>query len=152
MSQTGPTMAGEISEIVGTWELVSMSWTYPDGRSIEPWGKPAGRISYDADGNVIAILMHERRNQADGLKADQTTLSSYSAYFGTYEVDTASGIIRHRVKGSLNDNASGELQRTFEFQDGFLILGFTVSNEGVPVTRRLLWKRISDLRSQRHEE
>jgi hypothetical protein len=147
MSQTGPTMAAEPSQIVGTWELVSMTWTYPDGRSIEPWGKPAGRISYDADGNVIAMLMHERRNQANGLAADSEALSSYSAYFGTYEVDTASGIIRHRVMGSLNDNASGELQRTFEFEDGFLILGFTVSNDGVPVTRRLMWTRASDLRS-----
>jgi hypothetical protein len=119
-----------------------MSWTYPDGRSIEPWGKPAGRISYDANGNVMGILMHERRNQADGLAPDPATLSSYSAYFGTYQVDPANGIIRHMVRGSLNENASGELQRTFAFEDGLLVLGFTTPNDGVPVTRRLVWKRV----------
>src|SRR3954451_6704011 len=140
-----------VGQLVGIWELISMSWTYPDGRSIEPWGKPAGRISYDIDGNVVAILMHERRNQADGAAAEPATLSSYSAYFGTYEVDAESGIIRHQVKGSPNENASGELQRTFGFQDDFLILGFTVSNDSVPVTRRLVWKRMSGSCSRRCE-
>jgi Lipocalin-like domain len=135
--------SSETSQLVGTWELVSMSWTYLDGRTIEPWGKPPGRISYDADGNVTGMLMHERRNQADGVAPDPATLSSYSAYFGTYELDLANGVIHHRVKGSLNENASGELQRTFAFQDGRLILGFVASNDGVPVTRRLVWKRIS---------
>ena len=42
-----------VGQLVGIWELISMSWTYPDGRSIEPWGNPAGRISYDIDGNVV---------------------------------------------------------------------------------------------------
>jgi hypothetical protein len=110
MAQTSSARpSSEASPLVGTWQLVSMSWTYPDGRSIEPWGKPAGRISYDANGNVMGILMHERRNQADGLAPDPATLSSYSAYFGTYQVDPANGIIRHMVRGSLNENASGEL-------------------------------------------
>jgi hypothetical protein len=114
------------------------------GRSIEPYGTPAGRISSDADGNVVAILMHERRNQADGCAADPTAPSSYSAYFGTYQIDLANGVIRHWVKGSLNGYASGELRRTFAFQDSFLILGFTVPNDGVPARRCLMWKRMSD--------
>src|SRR5690349_13281714 len=121
-----------------------MSWTYADGRIIEPWGMPAGRITYDASGNVVAMLMHERRNEALGSAADPDTLSSYSAYFGTYRIDPGSGIIRHKVEGSLNGhNASGELHRTFAFDKGMLILGFTTPNRGVPVTRRLVWKRIS---------
>jgi len=74
-----------------------MSWNYPDGRKVEPWGKPAGRITYDADGNVLALLMHEQRNQADGKACDPETLPSYSAYFGTYRIDSASGVIRHQV-------------------------------------------------------
>ena len=33
------------SAIVGTWELLSMPWSFPDGSIVEPWGKPAGRIT-----------------------------------------------------------------------------------------------------------
>jgi hypothetical protein len=131
--------------IVGTWELVSLKWTTPDGRSFQPWGDATGRLTYDANGNVVALLMHERRNEAQsGSRAAPETLSQYSAYFGTYHVNAANGVITHQVTGSLNgENASGELQRTFRFEDGNLILGFTTIRDGVPLVRRLVWKRIS---------
>lgn len=133
------------SSIVGTWELLSMSWNYPDGRITEPWGRPPGRITYDADGNMMAMLMHERRNQADGgSQADQNSADSYSAYFGTYRIDAAQGLVLHQVTGSLNGrNASGELVRTFRFEGGLLNLAFTVAHDGVPITRRLVWKKAS---------
>jgi lipocalin-like protein len=147
-SDSGTTRGGEVvndpARLVGTWELVSLTWTYPDGRSIEPWGKATGRISYDAAGNVMGMLMHERRNQADSRATDQGALSSYSAYFGTYRVDWTEGMIRHHVDASLNsDTASGELKRSFAFENGMLILGFTTMRDGVPVTRRVQWRRIS---------
>jgi Lipocalin-like domain len=141
MSSGGSTEMDD--RLLGTWELDSMSWNYPDGRKVEPWGKPAGRITYDADGNVLALLMHEQRNQADGKACDPETLPNYSAYFGTYRIDSASGVIRHQVAASLNIDASGELRRTFAFEDGKLILGFTAMRDSVPVTRRLVWRRIS---------
>ena len=131
--------------IVGTWELLSNSWSFPDGRVLEPWGKAVGRISYDPDGNMMAVLMHERRNQADNSNgSDSQTADSYSAYFGTYRVDFTRGVVRHQVTGSLNgNNASGELLRTFKFEDGLLVLAFSKWLDGVPVTRRLVWKRLS---------
>src|SRR5262245_35251874 len=120
------------SSIVGTWELLSYSWRFPDGHVLEPWGKANGRISYDANGNMMAVLMHERRNQADGGDGgDPRTADSYSAYFGTYRVDPTQGRVRHQVAGSLNGNsASGELLRTFKFEDGLLVLTFSKPLEG----------------------
>lgn len=137
--------AGAESPVVGSWELISLTWTTPDGRTVQPWGNPAGRITYDANGNMVALLMHERRNEAkSGSRAAPETLSQYSAYFGTYSVDSANGVISHQVTGSLSgENASGELRRTFKFEDGMLVLGFTTIRDGVPVTRRLVWKRMS---------
>jgi len=96
-------------------------------------GKAAGRITYDPGGNVAAVLMHERRNQFDGRPTDPDTISSYSAYFGTYNVDLANGMIRHQVTGSLDADASGEL----------LVLGFTTMRDGMPVIRRLEWRRVA---------
>jgi hypothetical protein len=119
-----------------------MSWAGPDGRQFEPWGNPAGRISYDGSGNVVALLMHEHRNQADGKVSPPDTAESYSAYFGTYRVNPSEGLIRHQVVGSLNgENASGELQRSYRFEDDKLVLGFTAMRDGVQISRRLVWKR-----------
>ncbi len=151
LAQTKPDIPADTaatdSPVVGTWELVSLTWTTPDGRAVQPWGNAAGRITYDASGNMVALLMHERRNEAQsGSRAAPETLSQYSAYFGTYRVDSANGVITHQVTGSLNgENASGELRRDFKFEGGMLILGFTTIRDGVPVTRRLVWKRISSL-------
>jgi hypothetical protein len=73
--------------------------------------------------------MHERRNQAEGKACDPEILPSYSA-FGTYRIDPTSGVIRHQVDASLNLDASGKLSRTFAFEDGKLILGFTAIHDG----------------------
>ncbi len=111
-NQTRP----ETLSIVGMWELVSVIWTYPDGRATEPWGVAAGRLAYDAAGNMMALLMHEARNEAGGQMSTPAAQSQYSAYFGTYRVDTANGVITHQVTGSLQgENASGELRRDFKF-------------------------------------
>jgi len=134
----------ETSSVVGMWELVSLIWTYPDGRAIEPWGAPAGRLAYDAAGNVMALLMHEARNEAGGQMSTPAAQPQYSAYFGTYRVDAGGGVITHQVAGSLNGaNASGELRRSFAFEGDDLILGFTTQRDGVSVVRRLVWRRIS---------
>ncbi len=109
----------EVSEeaLVGTWDLVSFSTRLPDGSVTEPWGTPAGRITYDGDGNVTALLMHELRNEADGRPSPPDTQGDFSAYFGRYEVDAVRGIVRHKVTGSLGAaHAAHELQRNFELR------------------------------------
>ena len=72
----------------------------------------------------MSLIVHERRNKAQsGSRAAAATLSQYSAYFGTYPINTVNGVIIHRATGSLNgESAAGELQRTFKSEDGMLIL------------------------------
>ena len=131
--------------LLGTWDLVSFWWRLPDGQITEPWGKhPAGRITYDADGYVTALLMHEARNEADGKGSPATINADFSAYFGTYTVDTDRQVILHQVAASLSAaHASGEITRTYELKDDALILSFIRPQNGVPVTYNLVWKHIS---------
>ena len=131
----------------GTWEIVSYSRRLSDGRVIEPWGAhPAGRITYDADGHVTALLMHERRNEADGHSSPPDMQAEFTAYFGTYTVDVTRQIVTHKVTASLSAaRASGDLQRHDELRDGSLILTFTRMRDGLPVTNIHVWKRISTL-------
>jgi Lipocalin-like domain len=104
--------------------------------------QPAGRIAYDADGHVTALVMHEKRNEASGARSSPEVQADFSAYFGTYSVDTAQRIVTHHVRGSLNaQGASGELRRNYELKDGALILTFTRQQDGAMNTLR--FKRVS---------
>jgi Lipocalin-like domain len=133
------------ASVVGTWELVTFTSRQVDGRVEEPWGPhPAGRIVYDTDGHVTALLMHERRNEGGGSLSPPEIQGEFSAYFGTYHVDAAQRIITHQVAASLAAaRASKELRRNFDFKDGMLTLSFPTTRNGVPVTNHLVWKRIS---------
>ena len=104
----------------------------------------AGRIVYDTDGHVTALLMHERRNEGDGSRSPPEIQREFSAYFGTYHVGVARRIITHQVAASLaSGRASKELRRNFDLKDGTLILSFPTTRNGVPVTNNLIWKRVS---------
>ena len=129
--------------LVGTWDLVDFSRRATDGGVTAPWGsQPAGRITYDADGHVTALVMHERRNEASGRVSPPEVQADFSAYFGTYSIDTAQRIVTHHVQGSLNaSGASGDLRRNYEFEDSALILTFKRRQDGALVT--LKFKRVS---------
>jgi lipocalin-like protein len=134
--------------LLGTWDFVSFSARLPDGSATEPWGAhPVGRIAYDPDGNVTALVMHELRNEADGRSSPPDTQAEFSAYFGRYKVDEARGLVTHTISGSLSAaHASHELQRNYELRDGVLTLSFTRPRNGLPVAHVLSFKRISSQR------
>ena len=134
-----------LPSLLGTWELVSFWWRLPDGHTAEPWGvHPVGRITYDANGNVTALLMHESRNEAGGQSSPAEIQTDFSAYFGSYTVDIEGGVITHHVAGSLSAvHASGDIRRNFELKDGVLNLSFIRPREGVPIVYNLAWTRIS---------
>jgi hypothetical protein len=108
-----------------------------------PFGsQPTGRITYDAAGNVVALLMHEKRNEAEGRPSPAEVQDEYAAYFGTYTVDAAQRVVTHHILGSLSaDRASREIRRNYEFRDGTLILIFVRRQDGA--TNTLVWRRVS---------
>ena len=91
-----------------------------DGSAREPRGAhPVGRITYDPDGNVTALVMHELRNEADGRSSPPDTQVEFSACFGSYKVDVARAFVIHKIAGSLSAaHASHELQRNYGLRDG----------------------------------
>jgi hypothetical protein len=108
-----------------------------------PFGSHAvGRITYDANGNVTTLLMHELRNEAAGRPSSPQVQAEFTAYFGTYTVDTTARVITHHISGSLSaERASGDLRRNYQLRDGALILTFIRPQDGA--TNTLVWKRIS---------
>ena len=139
----GATTGNDRALLIGTWELVSFTSRLSDGRVVSPWGqRPVGQLTYDAAGRMIALLMHQARNEAGGNASDPAVQGEYSAYFGTYTVDAERRVVTHRVNGSLAaTRASSELLRNYEFRDGLLVLTFTRSRGAAPVTNTLVWRR-----------
>jgi hypothetical protein len=82
--------------IVGTWRVVAFETHNSDGSVIKEFGeKPLGYFIYDATGHV-AIQMTENPAKKDPARA--------FAYFGTYQVDAARGIVIHHVEGAVEGN------------------------------------------------
>ena len=66
LTAQSPHAKNDTSRFPGVWHLVSINIRWPDGRVTQDWGaRPVGRIIYDRQGRVFALLMHAGRNQSD---------------------------------------------------------------------------------------
>jgi hypothetical protein len=138
------------SQLVGHWALASLEVVtsdaieYPLGRDV------SGRITYDQAGHMAVQIMQANRppfasgDQASGTLAELTAaVSGYVAYFGTYSVDEAAGVVTHHIAGSLFPNWVGTDQRR---RIGLHGSQLTLSTPPIPFegkTRvfRVVWRR-----------
>ncbi|MDQ8159430.1 MAG: lipocalin-like domain-containing protein [Gemmatimonadota bacterium] len=140
---------------IGTWTLVSR--TDSSAAGVQPADGPLGAdpiawISYDAQGHVAAQLMARDRTRGPvvptppALRDPNNSAASdgYDAYFGTYVIDAAAGIVRHQLLGALSPADVGRtLQRHFLLRGDTLLIWFDARHtDGAAVTRRLLWRRL----------
>jgi hypothetical protein len=91
--------------IVGTWRVVAFETHNADGTVIREFGdKPLGYFIYDATGHLaIQVMENPAKNDPKAF-----------AYFGTYTVDAAKGIVIHQVEGAATC-AGSTLDPIFEF-------------------------------------
>ena len=70
----------------------------------------------------------------------------YDAYFGTYSVDDATGVVTQQLVGSLSPgNVGMVLSRAMRVTgDTLLIKLETTAADGTPVVRALTWRRLKD--------
>jgi uncharacterized protein (TIGR00369 family) len=136
----------------GTWRLESrVDVTASGERRIDPslGEDPIALLIYDGSGNFAAQFMKRDRTAptADlpAAGANNTRAQGgYDAYFGTYEVDDATGTVTQRIMGALTDANVGQvLSRVMTVEgDRLVIQVATTSGQGEPVTRTLEWTRI----------
>lgn len=133
---------GSPGDLVGVWNLVSVTTRWPDGRVTEPWGAaPVGRLTYGVDGRMATLLMDARRNQAAGNAVPAEVQANAAAYYGTYAVDPARHIVTHRVAASLRASEAGAIERRYTVRGDTLVLMADAVYEGAPVTHTLVWHR-----------
>jgi hypothetical protein len=140
-----------ISELVGSWKLVSFYSQDSSGRISCPFGKDArGRITYEPNGRMAVQLMDSGRPRFasdDPLVASETEVRAafgrYTAYYGTYSVNPDEQTIVHHIEAALLPNWVGtDQQRHFEFNGKYLTLKGPLLLGGVQGFVNLVWERL----------
>jgi len=139
------------SSFVGSWHLISRIDKTNAGEIIdEPilGNDPIALLMYDGLGNMSVQIMKRDRNDSTTIIStrqdsdNSTFFNGYDAYFGTYIIDTLKHQIKHRIKGTINQqDIKKELIRNYSISVDTLLLWFTTSNADVSVTRTLTWVR-----------
>jgi hypothetical protein len=137
--------------LVGSWRLVSYEDKPAQGPSVFPYGaEPRGFLVYDATGHMAVQIMkqpHPKVASGDGHRVTpqekEALLDAYVAYFGTYRVDGAKGIVIHRAEGDLYDLFIGrDEERPFELSGDRLVLKPRWSQDGQEWTGIRVFERI----------
>ena len=148
MTRGGPVPPGE--RLIGTWGLVSFV-RLVDGEPIADvlGADPVGRLSYQADGHVTALLVRRDRPWVSGEEflsvgdeARGAAAREFVAYSGRFEI--VGDRVVHHVDISLYPEHPGtELVRTVSWRDGGLLELRTPSRgtrSGRSMCDRLIWR------------
>ena len=145
--------ASAAARFVGTWQLLESYSERGSVRAPFPLGaKVLGRINYDRAGNMAAQLMGEDRQPFASRDPREVTDSeyrdafqTYTAYFGTFAVNTDAGTVTHHVLGATVPNWPGNEQlRYYELRDDQLILRTPPmrGNDGEKSVHTLVWQKV----------
>jgi hypothetical protein len=129
--------------LVGSWRLVSFE-DVENGRILQPFGeKPLGLFIYTADGHVAIQIaspanptcyapgkaagrgkMDDRAGSACTPGQMEALLNGTVAYWGTYKVDMAAGVVTHYVLSDVSNGYAGTAQpRPFQLKGDRLVIG-----------------------------
>lgn len=123
------------TSIVGTWRLVRARATGADGTPRPaPYGgeKAMGRVTFNTDGRMMAVLCDGRPAPQDGAARE------YTSYCGTYTFDGTRLVTR--VDAASDPNRLGSDQvRQVRFEDGLMVLRPPLRAYAAGAEQRELW-------------
>ena len=129
-AMAAPSLSAAVpKDLVGTWRLVSFE-DVEDGKIVRAFGeKPVGLFVYTPEGHVIIQIanpanpacyapgkksgrgkMDDRALFACSPEQMQALLDNSVAYWGTYTVDLAAGVVTHNVLSDLSNGYAGTVQ------------------------------------------
>ena len=146
--------SSDAARLVGTWQLLESYSEGPAGRAAFPLGaKVIGRLNYDSAGNMAAQLMGENRKPFSARDPREISdveyreaFQTYTAYYGTFELDTAERTVTHHVQGATVPNWPGNVQlRYYELEGDRLTLRTPPmrGNDGSKAVNTLVWQKIA---------
>jgi Lipocalin-like domain len=137
-------------QLVGTWKIVSVNNTRPDGSIKQIFGaNPRGIAVFDAHGNTVIVLMRSDRPKYAANNRDQgtpeenkATVQGTHAYFGRYSVIEEEKTLVFHNEGNTFPNQEGvDTQRFISITgDEFR---WTTPNPSVGGRSEAVWKRVN---------
>jgi len=141
-----------LDPIVGVWDLSNFTITDNDGVTSYPYGENAsGRIVYSSSGHLSVQLMRPDPDLSRfaGLEGVQILLdmglTTFFAYWGTFQVDHIAGTVTHFIDGCLLPTWVGTAKaRHYRFEnENRLILSAQVAERDDPTAlNELIWVRV----------
>jgi len=143
------TPAPTVAQLVGTWQIVSIDDTNPDGK-VQPSAQfgphPQGFLMYEPDDHMCATLANGDRpawkDPAQPTNAEKIAYyDSFIAYCGTYKLDGEKSVVTHFPTVAWTPAYVGSTQpRPFKLEGNRLII--TVTGVSPTVAKRVLvWER-----------
>ena len=124
---------GPRNPFVGSWRLVTLEHTGPDGKV--DTADCSGQFVFTADGHAAVQVMYRNTAQAESTQYAQ---GGYEATFGRYTVDEQAHTFTFHVDGALVRTLVGQdLPRTYAFTGKQLTVGPVNKAEGW----RVVWAR-----------
>ncbi len=130
-----------MQSINGTWKLAGGRATFDDGTTAPPpygGAKAMGRVIFNADGRMMAVLCDGRRELPAGEARE------YSSYCGNYTFD-GQRLVTMVDASSDTGRLTGEQVREVSFENGLMMFRHTVQRaDGRSIRREMSWEKISD--------
>ena len=140
------------SLLPGTWRLLSRVDITASGLEHQDpalGSDPIALLIYDRAGHFSAQFMKRDRSAVPtegltGPKNNTQAQGGYEAYFGTYSVNDATGVVTQQLHGALSKASVGAvLSRAMTVKADSLVIQLeTNAWDGTPVTRTLTWERV----------
>ncbi len=147
-------------QLIGAWRLVRITLADASGPLVDPFYQAGseGIIVYDSAGWMSVQIAAPQRpafpipeSRSASRLPDRTARSraaafdTYYAYFGTWELDEATGVVTHHVKSSLIPAETGlSYAQTVTLEGGRLTFTVRDVKRGTETIRRKVWQRIAD--------
>lgn len=143
--------APTVSQLVGTWKLVSIEDTMSDGK-VQPSSQfgshPHGFIMYEPDGYMCASIVNgdrpEWKDKAKPTDAEKIEYyDTFISYCGSYKLDSASSTVTHYPEVAWTPAYVGSTQpRPFRLDSNRLIITATKGISDPTIKKRVLvWQR-----------
>jgi hypothetical protein len=149
-------------QLIGAWRLVQIEYRGPSGSSVDPFYQPnsSGLLIYDASGWMSVHIVGPNRRawevpasrSATPVEDESSTLKSaafdtYYTYFGTWDLDSKTSTVTHRVSSALIPAETGlSYGQAVSFENGRLIFTNHSGKEGAQTLRRKIWERVAAAR------
>lgn len=137
-------------QFVGTWSLIAVENTNPDGSKTLPYGRnPVGLLVFTEAGDyALQILKATRPKVAAGDKnkatADENAalVQGNNSHFGSYTVHPEKRTIDFNVQHAFYPNWEGNVQvRSYQLENDILSYVVTNTTNGGAITATVVWKK-----------